>query len=293
MKHQLFNPAPKVQSQAITWLGILVALFILAACSKKNHYPSKPITGIVIDGQAAEWPRLTQYDKDSKILYDVFHDHEKLYVLLQTSDEATARKIGLLGLTLWVDENGKERKIKGINYPLNRSAQLRQQMQQRMQQGGGGFDGQVPGGQKPGQQLKPGNEARLLGFGGIKEQNISLTDASTQIEVAVGRGGSPDALMVYEAAIPLYLVAGQLASGKTKLADLTLSIGLETGSLNMQMPGGGFGGMARMGGRMGGGMRPMGGGMAGRSGRRMGGVQQLQSMRTPTKLWVTTTLQAQ
>jgi len=291
--HRLFR-----KTRALRYLQagyvLLGCLLVLAGCSKKNLYATKEAQNILIDGLATDWPQLTQYDADSKILYDVFHDYEHLYVLVESTDPAASRKIAMFGLTIWVDGKAKERKVLGVNYPLDRSGEIRQKMQERMAGGGGnggGFPGQGFGGganeggmpQTP--PFEPGYEMRLVGFGGVKEQVVPLADQTTGIAVAMGKGSQQGA-MIYEVAIPLFLVSEALAEGTAKVGGLELSVGIETGSLNIQRPGGM--GMGRMGG-----MRPMGGmGRMGRMGGQGGRAEQMQAMRTPTKIWVTTALAA-
>jgi hypothetical protein len=97
---------------------LLVGLLVQA---QKGIRESCDITSPpVIDGVVTEWTNDWNLDGESKTLYTICNDLENLYIRLKFSDHLTQRKIGLYGLYLKIDVNGKKKGKLGIKYPVGK-----------------------------------------------------------------------------------------------------------------------------------------------------------------------------
>ncbi|HWA35169.1 MAG TPA: hypothetical protein VG737_13610 [Cyclobacteriaceae bacterium] len=72
---------------------------------------------IVVDGKADEWTLTWVESDDKNFSYNVCSDDNNLYVRMKTSNDMIKRKIGLFGLTLWMDPNGKKKRRLGFKFP--------------------------------------------------------------------------------------------------------------------------------------------------------------------------------
>ena len=110
------------------FLYLLVTGFILAGpqgyCDNKANpkkagtgYPSKFLTGLVIDGNPADWPSGNFYnDNDAKVLYAAANDSTHLYICLQVLDPAEQAVIIHEGVILWLDPRGKKGKDCSVRF---------------------------------------------------------------------------------------------------------------------------------------------------------------------------------
>lgn len=72
--------------------------------------------------QGEEIPTLAySYNKEGKLFYLVTNDNDNLYIHLKVIDEVPQKKILYRGFTLWVDASAKNKKDKGITFPLKKS----------------------------------------------------------------------------------------------------------------------------------------------------------------------------
>jgi hypothetical protein len=76
----------------------------------------------VIDGDMSDWTSEWWLDPDGKFLSNVGNDSENLYFRLKISDDLTQQKIGLFGLSLRLNPNGKKRGKVGLKYPVGKDA---------------------------------------------------------------------------------------------------------------------------------------------------------------------------
>jgi hypothetical protein len=76
----------------------------------------------VIDGDISDWGCEWWLDPDGKFLSNVGNDGENLYFRLKISDDLTQQKIGLFGLSLRLNPNGKKRGKIGLKYPVGKDA---------------------------------------------------------------------------------------------------------------------------------------------------------------------------
>jgi hypothetical protein len=99
---------------------IAIVLFISLAFSvQSGNVPSAFKTDVVVDGQNKEWTSpLPRFDKTTGINFDVSNDDHNLSFILRIADEAIQRQIMENGLDVWINKDGKKKKITGITYPM-------------------------------------------------------------------------------------------------------------------------------------------------------------------------------
>ncbi|MEP2025447.1 MAG: hypothetical protein ABJH98_07890 [Reichenbachiella sp.] len=106
---------------------------LITACHPQLA-PLNTSESIVIDGEDTEWNR-DQYQKVSGLglVYSIAQEEQYIKILVKAMDQQTFKKIGLLGLTIWLDGTGKSKKEVGIKYPLGamESGMLENMMSQR------------------------------------------------------------------------------------------------------------------------------------------------------------------
>jgi hypothetical protein len=253
---------------------IFSILILLTACSKQPIYKSNRVEGpSVVGGALKEWAIPLNYDEKRKMEYGIGNDERYLYINLQIKDTELGNKIFMTGLTLWIDTVGEMRKMYGIEYPMG----LRKMMDDR----------QISPDRIPGEQGRPGRpdiqripeEMKIIGFTKRGASQLADPKGTPGIHLSASRdwGGA----FIYYARISLDKI---LTNQSAFLADTTrvLSIGFETGRIDMPNIAGGSpgmpGGSGMPGGRAGGGRRP-GGGTTEPS-QRMGNMSQ------STRLWI-------
>lgn len=74
----------------------------------------------VIDGDVSDWSCDWWYDPDGKFISNVGNDAENLYIRVKIADDLTQQKIGLLGLSLKLNPNGKRKGKVGLKYPIGK-----------------------------------------------------------------------------------------------------------------------------------------------------------------------------
>src|SRR5258707_3445319 len=73
---------------------------------------------LVIDGLMDDWKAEWWLDPDGKFLSNVGNDSTNLYFRLKISDDLTQQKIGLFGLSVKLNPNGKRKGKVGLKYPI-------------------------------------------------------------------------------------------------------------------------------------------------------------------------------
>jgi hypothetical protein len=87
-----------------------------------NVWAAKPV---IVDGNSAEWNEpLNNYNTDTKLAFALSNDEKELYIIIESLDEFTTRKVLAGGLTLNINTSGKKKdgiKINflGMNQPPN------------------------------------------------------------------------------------------------------------------------------------------------------------------------------
>jgi len=219
------------------------------------------------------------YNEKAELFFSITHDDRNLYIDIIPGDENLARKILMFGMTTWIDPAAKKKKDMGVVFPI---AETRE----NAPRGGNGDDMDNKGATRGEDRdrsaemekmLNKKNERlALLGFtkGGSREviELMYSTEYRSLIFLE-------DERLQIQMQLPLESISPDLVDGSLD----KLSIGFETGYLEMSQqrqqasmgrkPGGGRGG--GMGGPPGGGNR------SGAS-----GGMDMQVMMQPTKLWL-------
>jgi hypothetical protein len=203
---------------------ILFFLIFVAGCNPK-FTPINSSKNIVIDGDDLEWNR-AQYQKVSGtgLVYSMTQDERSIKILVKAIDQPTLRKIGLLGLNIWLDGTGKSKKEVAIRYPLGvaGSGMLEKMMSQRES-----FDRERLEG-KGIEMLKkhPANEVGLIGvFDDTKEVYQYPIDA-LKIPIQISKKVISNQELIIEYSIPVRIIK----KGKKD----ALAIGFEIEGINNQ-----------------------------------------------------------
>jgi hypothetical protein len=108
-------------SMSLGFVFVLVlALFSLYGCNDGIKMDSQWCTeSIQIDGDVSEWPETNQYfAKKPNVLIAVLNDRDNIYIRLLTRSKTTQLMILRDGLTIWIDESGRNEKKFGLHFPL-------------------------------------------------------------------------------------------------------------------------------------------------------------------------------
>lgn len=264
--------------------SILISAFILSAMTVEMKAQS------VADYTAKWYPEVAGSDMESRInkmqfndksqfLFMVSNDETKLYVDLIVADRASVQKIMRYGLTTWFNTNAKHKKELGIVFPVAPDGM-----------------GEPPYAKDKGGERKDmrfammagkNKEMDLIGFDGKKEKRTidPQKDNDFQGNIEMQEGGK-----LY---IRLVLPLAKLSRGSLEALSLPISLGFETGYMDLtgqsQMPSGGGtqGGGGMHGGGMYGGGPPPGAGQGSMTGTQ--DQQQrpdINQMASPTRLWI-------
>jgi hypothetical protein len=104
----------------VTFLFISVGFSAMAQKELRESY--QPAVPIVVDGNVDEWKTEWMLDPDGKFLFNVGNDADNIYVRVKISDDLTQQKIGLFGLYVKLDINGKKKGKLGLKYPVGKDA---------------------------------------------------------------------------------------------------------------------------------------------------------------------------
>lgn len=246
---------------------------------------------IRVDGKYTEWnDSYAAENKRTELFYSLANDEKNLYLIIKSSNSATANKIMLGGITFVVNNEGKKRDKEAIaiTYPLvvraNRGFGGRGQGQNRQGGGGqGGFQNRAQLSQE--QRDSAALVMRKASLATVKEIKISgiksIPDSLISIynEYGIKAVASFDAkgAFVYELAIPLSLLELSTASGKEFAYHIKVN-----GMSNVNFGGGGNGGGGNFGGGNFGGNGGRGNGGGGFGG---GGGGNSQDLFSPTDFW--------
>ena len=224
---------------------------------------------IAIDGKYADWEGINQNIlEDQNIVVGMANDENNLYLMFRGNDERMARRIRMMGVTVWLNKEGKKKKDFGILYTgstdlhvsyrpdIKSSDPRNQQMDERMQRMMARRREKLP---------KPGMIMIIQGEDRSERNEYSLEGPAAGSDYENG-------VFCYEFKIPIPI--STVSGNEVKL-------GLELGGISdedrkamMQEMGGMRGEGGRPGGRMGGrpgGMGGRPGGMGGRPGGMRGG----------------------
>ncbi|MDA3890783.1 MAG: hypothetical protein PF517_03870 [Salinivirgaceae bacterium] len=224
--------------------------------------------------QSSNIPRLDYwYNNEEKMLYLVTNDNENLYIHFKALEKASQGKILNFGFTVWVDINGKNKKHKGIKFPIGKKEETPPSQNHENQRNGLNKQDDL--------LLNNDLEIELIGF--------SETDESEFIQ-AKNKGDIKGQLsfneyneLQYMLTIPFNRI------GIKNINDKIISLNMESGSPGINNPEsrsadgvhgiGGNGVQGNGGGRQGG---MQGGG--GQSHMKQQGMEDRQSVRMPIKI---------
>ena len=128
---------------------IIGIAFLSSSCSKKLYNVEKVVAIPVIDGDQTEWTANT-IQSNNNINYAIQQDEDNLYLMVSSFDEQVMKKIMLLGMTYWINTEGKHSKDQGISFPegIVNSDALKQKFES-LKSSGGGFRGRGGMGSMP------------------------------------------------------------------------------------------------------------------------------------------------
>lgn len=199
--------------------------FLLFSCSGSLELTSqRRNVDIIVDGNANEWQGETSVLRNYNATLGVQHDDEFLYLCFTTSDRQVQFQVLGMGMTVWFDPEGKEKRSFGVRFPLGLEAPGR--MLPRPGQADVDFLGIALQRQRLELELiKPGSDQPQRGSMG-------------QFAGVQARFGRNRDVLVYELKVPLR-TSQQYPWSVEAISTNPLSIGLETNPFSEdRLPGG-------------------------------------------------------
>jgi hypothetical protein len=176
----------------------------------------------VIDGKVDEWPGDWWLDPDGKFLTNIGNDADNLYIRMKVSDDLTQQKIGLFGLSLRLNPNGKRKGKVGLKYPVGKDpSELKKERQEAMEKGTDLAE-RV--------QMKKDliNDVEVVELIGLAKQNIVSSRLGLMNGIEAIIVAQDDGAYIYEAKIPF-------KAFRIKKSEVTLmGVEFETGRLVVQ-----------------------------------------------------------
>jgi hypothetical protein len=275
-------------------MGLIIQLILIpAAYPQKSVYESRWQAGqSPKDGE--EFVNKMQFENKSQFLFYISNDEKNLYICLITADQANIQKIMRYGLTTWFNADAKQKKGLGLQFPVPADELAGPPaFKEGGKPGGDHKEGQGAGGERKEMMNRmlagKNKEMVLIGFSGkgIRDTIQLKTNPDFQAQVEMLDGGK----VLVSLAVPLSRIE---TTGKVQ-NDNQLSIGFETGYMDLNQSGIGASGSSQSSEGHGGGMY---GGPPGGGGQPSGGMDKAQSntdqqkqtsisdLANPTKLWI-------
>ena len=247
-------------------LFVFCLLIILSSCSKKPLHTSKSLDKSIEDYTpgSTEWIDKLRYDTKNKIAVGVFNDDKDLLIRVMAHDQSTIMKMFITGFTVWIDTAGGKDKHFGVKYPMAQGRQGMNDLDTRPHQ----LQGAGTGGRQDDLMKKAKTSLNSIELSGFSPE----AQNSTKLNSRIGNGITawieltPDTKMYYELKIPLKDLADV-----DYLKQNLISVGFESGKIDMPS-----GDSPGSGGKMGGGKGSGGGRPGGGGGRPHGGYGQNQ-----------------
>lgn len=276
-------------------LAALLAVLAVSSQAKdveiKSAWPQAPLK---TDGTADKWAGHLQPLPDVPMLLGVQNDGDFLYVCLKTSDPKMKAQIAHLGITVWVNGEGKDAKGFGARFPVGAGF--------HRTHGGGGVPTPAPSGEYSAPSARVDtSQVELIGPTEKDRFTVPRADAYP-IQAALG---DDVGVMVIELRFPLKGTSDHPLAIEPKAGGM-IALGLEAERPHVQRSTGSGGEGGAAGGHEGGGSPPegapggtgpggyggmgRGGGRRGGMGRGMGGDR--SDMPNPIKLWTRVKLAA-
>ena len=267
-------------------LLIFMIVLVMMSFSKKPLYKSKtlePASQRPEPGTAA-WIDKLQYNDKYKLAYGCFNDDTNLVIRIKVTDKNVVTKIFAAGFIISIDTTGKKDAQFSVKYPLPQGMQSMPHPGERDQMGVNPNLSKNPNDKLKNRLKTALNQIEIEGFDAATVKNAKVNSRSgdgitawIMIDTAMN--------MYYELKIPL-----KELSGKGNLNENMISLGFESGKV--ELPATGQGGS---GGRPGGGMSspggsPGGGGQGGGMNQRNPDLQQraasMETLTEPIKIWM-------
>ena len=268
-----------VGKKIISYIIFLVFFSFPIFGKKPIHKSVYYADSILINAVLDEWPESLIYNKVGFDYY-VMNDSTHLYICMRISEQEVSRKVQRFGFTIWIDPDGKKKKRYGINFPMKQNVRLNPM---KLEQDFSAYEKRT---EKSALNELFEKKMLLTGFYEKDEEQIVNPEFFKGLKVAFMNLGLSG--IFYEFSIELILITEdpQLYFNGEKL----LSVGFESGFLDMNaqrptgnrmksgaMRGGGAGRSG--GGGMPGGQRPPSGGQRGQGG-------DMNNMNQQTKYWI-------
>ncbi len=96
----------------------IIALSLIIGCKGDKIQNQWVAHGkIIIDGKYADWEGIAQYTLEAQnLVVGLANDETDLYLMFRGNDEKMARQIQMMGVTVWMNKEGKKQKDYGICY---------------------------------------------------------------------------------------------------------------------------------------------------------------------------------
>jgi uncharacterized membrane protein YgcG len=271
--------------KGIISISVLLLITAGASAQKVSAYTCKWRPGLATDNEESLVNQM-QFNEKSQFLFLISNDEKNLYVDLMVADRAALQKIMRYGLTTWFNTEAKTKKESGIEFPvssegMNEPAFMKDKGSNRKEM-------------RTAMMAGKNEEMVLVGFSGNKDRKVidPRVDTSFHGKVEMMEGGK----LLVSLVVPLE----KLDRGNVETAKSPVSVGFETGYMDLTRQGGmssgggqqsGGGGQHGGGGMYGGGMPGGGPPPAGGTANASGSADQqerpdISEMASPSKLWI-------
>jgi hypothetical protein len=276
---------------AVVAAGVVMGWAATGLAKELEVTSAWPQAGVRVDGTGDQWAGHLVPLPDQPILLGVQNDGQNLYLCFKTSDPKVKGQIRRMGLTVWVNGAGKDKKGYGVRFPVGMA----------FHRGDGEGRGPRP---TPAEATQPDvlpdtSQVELIGPTDDDRLRVDRTNAAP-IQAAFG---DEEGVWVIELSLPL-APTDEHPLAVAARPGATIAVGLETERPKFQRGSRGEGGESGEGGEggegggrgewgrggepgsggWGGGMGGHGGRFGGGMGREMGG-RGGYGMPTPIKLW--------
>jgi hypothetical protein len=222
MKKQLFFK--------IFLLFLFILNFSLLSFSKKEIIVSKWVDfPLTIDGSNKEWNvDVLNFEKKVDVNYAFRNDAENLYVLFIFNDPKYLSSIGATGITFWFNTEGKKKKNYGLTcFKKQVSADVFISILEQQR-------GALSEEEKNHIRANPRYFLHSIKVVGKKSASISAQADSEEANVALFRSLRQEKTVMYEFAVPLKRLTGQVQGIGTEPGQI-VKIGFEWGGLTEEM----------------------------------------------------------
>ena len=211
-----------MKNQTFFWVATVVLALMglgLAGCSPIATTNSLWQQTRVSPAEPGQWRETALDDKETGLSYVITNDRENLYVLLQTSDPVTQRKMLMAGMELAIDTMGRRKGHCSIVFPEDEAPIL----------GIGGMDrsqarlGREPGGlsEMLGRMIDSKSHMTLSGFKNHRNGRLPrLTEGGIGLALDLDTAG----VLSYRAVIPLHTFSRNLEEGADPEGPFTLIV---------------------------------------------------------------------